>query len=218
MLKSSLAAVCAVTVVFTAAPAAAQSVPAPTGAAVGVAVGAQAVEHVGALAGIQATFEPVARAGIFAEASWLQDVVARRQLDTVDDVAAYLARTQGLPAAGVLKAPALTLTAGVRLFLRGPTQRLRPYALVEGGVARVTLQPALTLGNADVTDALGQYGVTLGEDVTGEATRPAVGGGIGVASTKGVVTFDVGLRVLSIRLPHRSANVMRLVAGLAKRF
>lgn len=218
MLKSCLAAVCAATVVFTAAPAAAQSAPTPAGISVGLVVGAQSVEHAGALAGLQATVEPTARIGLFAEGSWLQDVVARRQVETVEAVAAYLAQTQGRPATGSLNAPALAITAGARLFFRKQSPGLRPYAILEGGAVRIALQPALTLAGADVTDALGPYGVTLGRDLTGETTRPAVGGGVGVATNRGRVTIDLNLRVLSIRTPDRATNVLRIAVGLERRF
>jgi hypothetical protein len=69
-----------------------------------------------------------------------------------------------------------------------------------------------------VTTNLGQYGVTLGSDLTGSSTRPVVGGGIGITTGEGAWYFDAALRVLSIQFKDQAANATTLAFGIGRRF
>lgn len=185
---------------------------------VGVFGGAQSVENVGAQAGADLSFKQSSRVTFFVEAAWLQDVVSRRRLGTAETVAAHVAQAQGQAVTASLDIPAWTFTAGAKLFLTSSETGVRPYVVVQGGAARITLRPEFTIGGTDVTASLDQYGVTLGEDLTGSRMTPAYGGGFGIAVDRGDWTVDAGLRVLSIRTDGQSANVLRIAVGLGRGF
>ncbi len=90
--------------------------------------------------------------------------------------------------------------------------------LGEGGAARVTLRPEITIAGSDVTTRLTDFGVTLGEDLTGSSFRPAVGGGLGVLMARGRWLVDGGFRVLSIQMPDQTTNVIGAKFGVGYGF
>lgn len=213
-----MACALAATVTLTTVPASAQTpAPAPGRLSIGIEGGAEAVEHVGGAGGVRLGLALSSRVEVFGEALYLQDVVTRRRVESAKDVAGYLAQSQGQTASATLTAPAWTFGAGVRLFLTGP-HGLRPYVVGQAGVARVTLQPAFTLAGADVTSNLGQYGVTLGSDLTGSISKPTYGGGFGVVAGRGAWTLDLALRVLSIQFDGQPANASTFVVGIGRKF
>jgi hypothetical protein len=85
-------------------------------------------------------------------------------------------------------------------------------------MARVTLKPAITLKGADVTSSLSTYGVTLGSDLTGELTKPAVSGGIGARIAQGNWHVDVGAGAMSILTEGQATNVLRAGATFGFNF
>mgnify|MGYP001112358194 CR=1 FL=1 len=187
------------------------------GLSLGVFGGVSAVEHAGPVGGIELASARSARVHVFGEAAWFGDVVTRRRVETVEAVAAHLAARQGQAATGTIDAPATSFTVGAR-FLLAESSALRPYVAVQAGIARVTLQPTFELGGTDVTEKLEQYGVTLGEDVTGSAVRPAFGGGLGVLLDRDAWTVDASVRVLRIQTSGQATTVTRLSVGIGRRF
>lgn len=198
------------------APASAQSSE-PLQLSVGVSGGLAAVEHIGVTGGVEVAIATSSRISVFGEAVWFNDVVTRRRVDTAESIAGYLTQTRGVPATGVIEVPASAFTVGARLWF-GSAGGLRPYVAVQAGVARLTLKPIFTLAGTDVTTTLDQYGVTLGEDMTGTTVAPAFGGGLGVALDRGVWTFDAGLRILTVRGHDQATNISRLAFGISRTF
>jgi hypothetical protein len=184
---------------------------------IGAFGGAASVQNVGGLGGLELGYEASPRLTLFGEGAWVQDAVTRRRLGTAESIAGYLRATQGRDASGTVDAPTWAFTGGARVLLH-TAAAVRPYLAVQGGVARITLRPAFALAGADVTTSLEQYGVTLGEDITGHVTKPAFGGGFGILTDRGTWTVDVGLRFLSIQTDDQATNVARVSFGLSRRF
>ena len=204
------------TVSLWAAPASAQ--PADAGKVyLGALVGAQSVQKVGALAGVEVGYPVSDRLMVQGELTWLQNTVTRRRIGTAESVATFLQQTQGGTATAALDAPAVFAGGGVRWFLT--TERsLRPYLIAEVGLARVTFRPTFTLKGSDVTALLPQYGVTLGSDLADSTTKPALSGGFGVATTRSVWRISADLRVTSIRSVDQPTNVLRVNLGIGRDF
>jgi hypothetical protein len=95
---------------------------------------------------------------------------------------------------------------------------IRPYAMFGFGGARVDLNPTFTLGGTDITDALLQYGVTLGADLTGHSSHPAISFGGGILLPFGKYYADVNYRLTSIMTESQSTNVNRVNFGFGLRF
>ena len=175
--------------------------------------GAGSVHKAAGLLGGQLGFRLSDRIDIVGEGVGLLDVVSRQRLDMANLVGTYLQASQGGAVSSTVKAPAFYAGGGLHLMLTG-VQRVRPFVAVGAGMARVTLQPAFTLGGADVTASLPQYGVTLGSDLTGSSTKPAFAGGVGVRIAQGRWGIDADVGVISIRTPGSPTNVLRTSVGL----
>jgi hypothetical protein len=180
---------------------------------IGVTAGAGSVHKAAGLVGGQLGYRVSDRIEIFGEGLGLLNVVNNDRLDLVRRVGAFLQASQGGTVSSTIKAPAFYAGGGLHLMLTG-VQRVRPFVSVGAGVARVTLQPAFTLGGADVTASLPQYGVTLGSDLTGSLTKPAFAGGVGVRIAQGRWGIDADVGVISIRTAGSPTNVLRTSAGL----
>jgi hypothetical protein len=162
------------------------------------------------------TFRVADRVDVIGEAGWVKDAATRRRIEAATAVASYLQTTQGKPAVGTIEAPAFYGGGGIRVMLAsGP---VRPYVIGTGGVARLVLKPTFTLSAVDVTPNLAQYGVTLGNDLTGEVTKPAFGGGVGVLADRGRWYVDASFRVLSIQTEGQATNVLRAGGGIGFTF
>ena len=206
--------------VMTAVPAAAQTAPAApattSGAVIGVYVGAGAVQNVGAIAGGSIGFKVSDNLILEAEGGWSQDAITRAKIDAIGGLATYLTSSTGKAATATLKAPASYGLAGIRyLFKSGGVS---PYIALNGGVARLALTPAITIGGSDVTTSLSTYGVTLGSDFTGDVTKAAFGGGFGVLINRDKIAIDLGARVTSIQTEGQATTLTSARIGLLYRF
>jgi hypothetical protein len=179
--------------------------------------GGAAVEHAGGLGGGILGRQISSRLDIFAEVVYLQDVVTRRQVESADRVAAYLAQAQGHPASVSFDSPATFAGLGLRIFLRGPSG-FRPYLVGQVGAAHVALRPAFSLAGADVTAAIDQYGVTLGSDLTGSSNAASAGGGIGVIAGGGAWYLDVAVRVIGLQRSGQTPHAACLSVAVGRRF
>lgn len=184
---------------------------------VGAVVGVQSVQNVGGLAGVEFGYHASDRLDVRAEATWLQDTVTRRRIGTAETVGSFLQQSQGGTVVTSLEAPALLASGGVR-YVFGGERSVRPYVLAGVGIARVTLVPKYTLNSKDVTEQLSQYGISLGSDLTGVASKPAITGGVGVATSRGDWKISADLRVTSIRMLDQPSNVLRLNVGIGRDF
>ncbi len=215
-MQNTLVVAAAFAALLSSTPAFAQA-GAETGWYGGMEGGIQSVQNVAGLAGIQVGRHLSSRADVFGEAVFLQDTITRRRSESANSVAAYLTQSQGRSASASIDSPSVAFSAGVRYYLTG-VRNLRPYVTGSAGAARVTLRPVFLLAGADVTTLLGQYGVTLGSDLTGTTTQPAFGGGVGVVAGRGPWYLDAGLRLTSIRLTGQPANVLGLAIGIGRTF
>jgi hypothetical protein len=217
VLKNVFTAGLLAALVISAAPAAAQTSAADTGWLISAEGGVEAVQNVGGLGGVQVGRRLSSRLDVFGEAVYLQDVVTRRRNESADTLAAFLTQAQGKTADANVTIPAWSFVGGARFFLTGP-RSVRPYIEGSAGASHVTLQPAFTLAGADVTTTLGQYGVTLGSDLTGTATKPTFAGGFGVSTMLGKFSLDTSVRVFSIQLDGQAANAIALAVGIGRKF
>ena len=212
----------------TAMPAAAQAPAAPkapapapmqtgTGLQLGVLGGLSAVQNVGPMAGIQASYAVNDRIQIEAEGLWMKDVVTRARLNSATSLANAMTTSTGKATTATVEAPANYGGVSVR-FLIPMDGAVHPYVAVGGGFSKVVYKPAFTLGGTDVTTTLATYGVVLGSDLTGEVTQAAFTGGFGVLVDKSRTSFDVGVRLLSIQTEGQKTNVIRAHIGVAYKF
>ena len=203
------------------APAAASTTPAATvstsGFQISVFAGLSSVQNVGGLAGGQAGYRINKQFMIEAEGAWMQDTVRRANLDAIAGLATYLTSAQGKAATATIKAPASYGGGGLR-FLFKPDSNVHPYLAAGGGVAKIALTPEITLGGSDITSSLATYGVTLGSDFTGDITKAAFTGGLGVIIDRNRLTIDLGVRLTSIQTDGQPTNVLRAAVGLGYRF
>lgn len=221
---------------LTAIPAAAQTVPAASqpqtpsmgavknttlpaiGVTVSVLGGISAVQNVGAMAGAQIGYRVNDNVQIEAEGVWMKDVVTRARLTTATTFATYLATANSKSSTGTVEAPANYFGGSVRYVIPMASKTVHPYISVGGGVARIAYKPTFTLGGADITTSLATYGVTLGSDMTGEVTKPAFGGGVGLTIDRGHLAIDAGVRLLSIQTEGQKTNVIRALIGIGYKF
>jgi hypothetical protein len=178
--------------------------------------GAGAVQKVGGVVGGELGIRVTDQIDLYGEGVWMQDVATRRRLGLASEVASILQTSQGGSASGTVDAPAVSVEAGARLtFTHG---RLRPYVTIGGGLARVTLRPAFTLAGSNITSSLSTFGVTLGRDLSGVSTRPAVTGGLGVRMSQGRWYIDGGLRLTQIQAVDETVRAVRATLTFGLRF
>lgn len=202
----------------TAAPAGAQTTAAPDAIwFLGGTGGASAVQNVGGLYGLELGTRVTPKLDLFGDGYGVTDTATRRRIETAQSVANIIGLTQGTTATATLKAPAAVFVGGLRYTIHQGGS-LRIFVQGEGGIARVTFQPAFILGGVDITSTVSQFGVTLGADLAGTTTKPAFGGGIGVAVRHGVWDIGAQFGVISIKTPSQSSNVIQATATVARWF
>jgi hypothetical protein len=187
------------------------------GWSVGLEAGAAVVQRVGAVGGLQVAVRPAARVSFVIEAAYVQDLATRRRSALADDVAASLGQLQGRQASARMAVPAVVFTGGLRVALK-TSGGVRPYVMAQAGIARATMEPTFVLAGADVTNALGQYGIALGSDLTGTTDRAAFVGGLGVLVGQNRWYLDASVRVLNVQLSDESTSAGAIVLGLGRRF
>jgi len=206
----------------TAAPSQAQQASSPSMNLwyVGANTGIAAVERVGGVFGAEAGARVWKNLDIVAELAWMQDVVTRRTLNNASTIANYLQTTQGKTATSDVEVPAFYVGAGARwVFEKTSLGGFKPYAIVTFGSTHTNIKSTFTLGGADVTNSLPQYGVTLGSDLAGTSNNFTVSPGLGVVrALKSSWYTDIGVRLVSIATQDQQTNVVRLVLGGGYKF
>lgn len=201
-----------------AAPAAAQTAAASeTSWFLGGTGGVAVVQNVGAAYGgeIGTTLSP--KLDVFGEALGMTDTATRARIGLATSVATVLQSTQGTTATGTVKAPAAVFLGGLRYTVH-ESGNLKVFIEGAGGMARVSFQPAFTLAGADVTTQLSNYGITLGADLAGTATKAAFGGGVGLEVRHDFWYMGAEVGVLSIRTPSQPSNVIHATAMIGRWF
>lgn len=116
---------------------------------------------------------------IFVEGGRVRDAAAPEVGQAAQQIAGYLSGAQSAPVAYQVKQPVTFGAAGIRyLFAASPI--ISPYVLAGGGIAQVKNDVAFTIGGNDVTSSLSNYGVVLGSDLSGSATKALMEAGVGV--------------------------------------
>lgn len=151
------------------------------------------------------------------EGGWFQNAVTRRVAGLTSPLTTFLQQSQGATATAVVKMPTAYFAVNGRWVFENQG-RFRPYAVVGVGDARTTLKSSFALAGADITSSLGQYGVTLGSDLTRQTSHAAINAGAGVLVPLGKWFADAGLRVTSIRTAGQATNVVRFNIGGFARF
>jgi opacity protein-like surface antigen len=122
----------------------------------------------------------------------------------------------------VQRAAYFDVGARYRLYEYG---RWRPYALLGVGAAGVKTTTNFVVGGNDVTSQLGQYGVQLGDDLSGTVTKAFLTVGAGASAGFGKrYLVDLSYRYGRLfprtgRISNdRGINTQRLQAGIGIRF
>lgn len=186
----------------------------------GVITGVGSVKKTGGVIGAEAGARVWRNLDVLLEGGSLSDVVPQRQLDLTRPLADFLQSREGKAAEASVKMPAIYGGIGARWVFENVNIAgwAKPYVQFGIGGARVKREPKFTLGGADVTGSLTQYGVTLGADLTATEKRAAITGAAGVLVPYQMLYFDVGYRITSIQTPGPAINVNRLHIGVGARF
>lgn len=169
--------------------------------------------------GAEVGFKVAANLQIFAEAGRVTNAAPSALGVNAATIAGALTVASGNTVAYQAKEPITFGDAGVR-YLFPASDKIQPYVLVGGGMARVQKNVTFNVGGSDVTANLTQapYFTVLGTDLSGTETKAmlTVGGGVGwnVASH---LVIDLQYRYGRV-FTSEGINVSRAGAGIGVRF
>ena len=153
------------------------------------------------------------------EVGWFSNVLTRKRTNAAATLTNFLAQTQGQAASATVKVPAFYGTVNGRwVFEKRQYFHFRPYALVGVGVGRVSPSTKFTLNGTNITGSVGQYGLTLGKDLSGHSVAGVFTGGFGAVRTYGKWYVDGGYRLTSLVASGGSTVANRLNVGAGMRF
>lgn len=168
--------------------------------------------------GLEAGWFYQPRLAIFAEVGGMRDTAPSSIGPAAQIIANYLVASQTKSVSYSVKQPVTFGGVGVRYALV-EEGKFQPYGLIAVGAARITRDVRFTVGGTDVTDTLATYGVVLGSDLAGSATKMMISGGGGVAwMPKGPWVVDLGYRFSRIATQPTGTNVNRVGLGVGYRF
>jgi len=218
MMRRLLGAIVSVTAILWTSPAAAQAPGNVDGRRVtlGGVIGAGAVQEVGVQAGGTLGIRLTQTLELVGEGIWTANTATRRRINLASNVGTYLQTTQGTQVSATVEAPTVFAGGGLRLLFG--SRRWRPYAVITAGVARITLQPEVTVGGGDITSRLSEYGVTLGRDLAGSMTEPAVSGGFGLRTRRSDWFVDAGIRYIYIQTDGQATGVIGIGSTVGRAF
>jgi len=179
-------------------------------------VGAIASKGAGVLIAVEGGTAVAENIEAFADLGWSSKLQPATLEPSAQTIANFLQNTTGQPAAFSSDAPAFFGDIGARYYFR-PRAGVRPYGLGSVGFARIDQQVQFTLSGNDVTGSLGDYGVTLGEDLAGAVTKASLGLGVGILVPFRTLLFDVGYNYNRI-FTREGTNAHRIYGGLRYRF
>jgi len=185
---------------------------------IGGAIGAGIVDTVSPEGNIEVGMRVWKNLDLMIEGGYAGDLATRLEKDHANTIAGVLQASQGGTATGTVSVPSSSAALGARWVFES-TGRYRPYVLLSFGGASVDIKPKFTLNGADVTGSIGNFGVTLGSDLTGSYRPSAVGGGVGVLMPFGPRWyFDGSIRLLSVNTVGQRTNLSRITVGMGRRF
>jgi opacity protein-like surface antigen len=158
---------------------------------------------------------------VFVEFGQIRNVAPAELGAAAQLIAGYLSQTQGNVTFSV-KEPASFGAGGVKYLIPVGGAKFEPYVMVGFGVAKVTKDVVFTVGGSDVTSQLGNLGVVLGSDLSGEFSKPIVtfGGGVSWLLWR-QLTADLQFRFTHIGAEdatESATNVGRAGVGIGVRF
>lgn len=154
---------------------------------------------------------------VFIEAGVVRDAATADIGAAAQAIAGSVAQSAG-NVSFKMKEPVSFGLAGMR-YLVPVSSRAQPYVMGGAGVARVKNDFSISVGGADVTGNLSQYGVVLGSDLSGSVTKPMVGVGAGVAwPIWEYVVVDFQYRYGRVFTEGQAANINRAGVGIGIRF
>lgn len=154
---------------------------------------------------------------VFLEGGRTRDVATAELGAAAQLIAGALSQTQS-GVAFTVREPVTFGAAGIRYLVDSGT-KVRPYALAGLGVARVKHDVAFTVGSADVTSTISQYGIVLGTDLTGSFTKPMLLLGVGATYPAWrQLILDFQFRYGRIFAPDQGINVSRAGIGVGFAF
>jgi opacity protein-like surface antigen len=133
-------------------------------------------------------------------------------------IAGYLTQTQSGAVSFSVKQPVLFIAGGAR-YMIPYDEKIEPYVTGGFGLARIKRDVGFSIAGTDVTDSLGTYGVVLGTDLSGTASRPmmTLGGGA-LWNIRTTVFVDFQYRFGRIFDSGQAFNVNRAGVGVGVRF
>ena len=133
-------------------------------------------------------------------------------------IASYLTRIQSAAVTFSVRQPLAFGLAGIRYGVPY-SESIEPYVVGGLGLARVTRDVGFTVGGTDVTATIGNYGVALGSDLSGDETKLMITAGGGVVwRLKSGVFFDAGYRYGHAFTDGGSTTVNRIGLGVGLSF
>jgi hypothetical protein len=154
---------------------------------------------------------------IYGDVGHLTDIRPASLVSKTGAVVSYLA-AHGQTATVTPAASGTYGSFGIRLRAPRMAGNLRPYVVLGGGWVKIEPKVVFTVGGADVTNRLTDYGVQLGTDITGTVTKGMTMFGGGVATSFGRIAVDASYRYTHIATDGGATNVSRLQLGAGVRF
>jgi opacity protein-like surface antigen len=154
---------------------------------------------------------------VFGEVGFTMDTAPASLGADAQSIASYLSRTQSN--VGYTAKQPVTFGVGGLRFPFATTTKLEPYILAGVGVATVKKDVTFTIGGTDVTNNLAQYGVVLGNDLSGSETKAmlTLGGGVTWPAWQKLV-IDFQYRYGRVATSGEGLNINRAGVGIGVRF
>jgi hypothetical protein len=155
---------------------------------------------------------------VFGEFGRVRDAAPSEVGTAAQLIAGYLTGQQSASVAYSVRQPVTFGVVGLK-YLIPYDDAIQPYLLGGFGIARYSRDVSFTVGGTDVTETIAQYGVVLGSDLSGSATKPMVTAGGGVVWTvRAPFVVDFQFRYGRIFAEGKGINVSRAGIGLGVRF
>ena len=151
---------------------------------------------------------------IFAEAGMVRDAAPK----SIGASAQIIANSLGAGSGYSVRQPIGFGIVGIRYSFPF-REKLHPYVMAGGGLARVKRDVTFSVAGVDVTSKLDTFGVVLGTDLAGSESKLMLSGGGGVVwNATGSLIFDAGYRFGRIMTDPTGTNLNRVGAGIGLRF
>ena len=144
--------------------------------------------------GVEGGYNVAPRVRIFAEIGLARDTAPTGLGQSAQLIAGYLTQVQPATVAYKVAQPVRIAGVGIK-YVFPQSATIEPYVLGGFGLANVKRDVSFKIAGADVTSNIGQYGVALGQDLSGSVNKGmlTLGGGVMWSLTKSAVEIERGL-------------------------